>query len=92
MSVDNDQTKELFDVMHEIRDRTTRIETKTDRLEIIEEKADAAKTIANKAEQRSKTNADDIDKTNDQIKWLWTTAIAIVGLFLSSIGILITFI
>lgn len=85
MSVDNDQTKELFELMYDIRDRTTRIEAETSRLSVIEEKSDRAEAKANEAILKSNANEKEIekvdariDRTGENIKWMWTTAITII--------------
>lgn len=86
MSVDNNQTKELFNLMYEVRDRTTRIEAETSRLGIIEKTANKADGKANEALLRAKSNEKEIDSTQSNIRWLWGTAITIVlgvaGIFL----------
>lgn len=85
MSVNDHQTKELFELMYDIRDRTTRIEAETSRLNIIEKKSDKASTAANEALLMSNANEKEIekvdnriDRTENNIKWLWTTAITIL--------------
>lgn len=78
MSVDNDQTRELFDLMYEVRDRTTRIETETGRLSIIEEKADRAEVNANEAKLMSHSNEKEIDRIDGTIKWTWGIVVTIV--------------
>ena len=78
MSVDNDQTRELFDLMYEVRDRTTRIETETGRLAIIEEKADRAEVKANEAKLMSNNNEKEIDRIDGTIKWTWGIVVTIV--------------
>src|SRR5699024_1391443 len=78
MSVDNDKTRELFDLMYEVRDRTTRIETETGRLAIIEEKADRAEVKANEAKLISHSNEKEIDRIDATIKWTWGIVVIII--------------
>lgn len=89
MSVEPNQTKELFSLIHEIRDRTTRIEAETSRLNIIEKKADRAESKSNEALIKSNANEKDIEKVDSNIKWLWTTSIGSVGIGLTVVGIII---
>lgn len=78
MSVDNDKTRELFDLMYEVRDRTTRIETETGRLSIIEKKADRAEKIANESKLLTKNNEKEIERIDGTIKWTWGLVVTIV--------------
>lgn len=91
LSVDNDQTKELFNLMYEVRDRTTRIEAETQRLGTIERKVDKADTKANEALLKSNNNEKENEKTNqalektqDNMRNMWLTfigfAISIISL------------
>lgn len=85
MCVEPNQTKELFELMYDIRDRTTRIEAETSRLNIIEKKSDRATSTASEALLMSNANEKEIekvdnriDRTENNIKWLWTTAITLL--------------
>lgn len=89
MSVNPNETKQLFDLMYDIRDRTTRIETETSRLKHIEKKADNAESIASEALYKSNTNARELERAQSNVKWLWGTALTIVGIVLSVVGVLI---
>lgn len=78
MSVEPNQTKELFELMYDIRDRTTRIEAETSRLNIIEKKADRSEAKSNEALIKSNANEKEIEKTQENMRWMWGTAITIV--------------
>lgn len=91
MSVDDKQTKALFDLMYDIRDRTTRIEAETSRLNIIEKKADRSDEKSNEALLRVNANEKEVEKTNqaldktqDNMRSMWITAI---GFAISIIGL-----
>lgn len=88
-NVDNNQTRELFDLMYDIRDRTTRIETETKRLSIIEKKAEKADDKANEALLKSENNGKEIsrveqdgderiNKIESNIKWTWGLVVTII--------------
>lgn len=84
MSVNDIQYDKLLELVNDIRDRTTRIETKTDRLKYIEKKLDDADDKANEALLKAKSNEKEIDKTQSNIRWTWGI---ISVLFTSILGV-----
>jgi hypothetical protein len=76
MSVEQNETEKLFEVIYDIRDRVTRIEEGQKRQGQIEEKADAANKTANEALLKAQTNENEIRNVKTSSRWAWGTFFA----------------
>lgn len=77
------------DTAQDVIERLVRIETKLDNYELLREKADAAKDLADHAYSLAVTNADDIKEMKANNKWSWGymigLGITIIGYFLTKL-------
>lgn len=85
MGEEMDDKQKLYELLYETRDRTIRIETQTERLQLVESKADKAIGNSKQALTESEANREQINKTQNNIKWQWgflaTVVIGIGGIF-----------
>lgn len=77
------------EVVQDMVERLVRIETKLDNYELLREKADAAKDLADHAYSLAVTNADDIKEMKANNKWSWGymigLGITIISYFLTKL-------
>ncbi|WP_353802360.1 hemolysin XhlA family protein [Enterococcus avium] len=77
------------DTAQDVIERLVRIETKLDNYEVLREKADAAKDVADHAYSIALNNADDIKEIKANNKWSWGymigLGITILGYFLTKL-------
>lgn len=77
------------DTAQDVIERLVRIETKLDNYELLREKADAAKDLADHAYSIALNNADDIKEIKANNKWSWgfiiTLGLTIIGYFLTKL-------
>ncbi|MDT2671778.1 hemolysin XhlA family protein [Enterococcus dongliensis] len=77
------------EVVQDMVERLVRIETKLDNYELLREKADAAKDVADHALSLAVTNTDDIKEMKANNKWSWGymigLGITIIGYFLTKL-------
>lgn len=76
-------------ILQEILQRVTRVETKIDSYNGLRDKIDTCETKITETEARSKSNTHRIDKVESNLTWLWRTIAG--ALIVAAIAAFVTF-